>query len=116
MHKLVILIEEMANQEQFYQMWPEFLLLSESMPGLIKEATCRIDSTIYGSYQPYLLHELYFDSVDAIQQAMSSTQGQAAGAYLQRMTGGKVSLVIADHKEDDLENIRRYQEASRNDD
>ena len=38
MHKLVILIEEMANQEQFDQMWPEFLHLSESMPGLIKEA------------------------------------------------------------------------------
>ena len=116
MHKLVILIEEMANQEQFDQMWPEFLHLSESMPGLIKEATCRVDSTIYGGYQPYLIHELYFESMDAIQQAMSSTQGQAAGAYLQRMTGGKMSLVIADHKEDDLENIRRYQEASRNDD
>ena len=70
MHKLVILIEELANQEQFDQMWPEFLHLSESMPGLIKEATCRVDSTLYGSYQPYLLHELYFESMDAIQQAM----------------------------------------------
>jgi hypothetical protein len=31
---------------------------------------------------------------------------------LQKITGGKMSLVIADHKEDDLENIRRYREAN----
>ena len=112
MYKLVIMIEDLPDQEQFDQLWPEFLHLSESMPGLIKEATCRVDSTIYGSYHPNLLHELYFESIDDIQEAMSSPQGRAAGSYLQRMTGGKMSLIIADHKEDDLENIRRYRETS----
>jgi hypothetical protein len=43
-----------------------------------------------------------------IQQAMSSPEGHAAGGLLQQITGGKMSLVVADHKEDDLENIRRY--------
>jgi hypothetical protein len=78
------------------------------MPGLIKEATCRVDSTLYGSYHPSIMHELFFESLSDIQQAMSSPEGQAAGGLLQQITGGKMSLVVADHKEDDLENIRRY--------
>jgi hypothetical protein len=45
---------------------------------------------------------------------MSSPDGQAAGGLLQQMTGGRMSLFIADHKEDDLENIRRYREESPN--
>jgi uncharacterized protein (TIGR02118 family) len=109
MHKLVILIEDIADQEEFDQMWPEFLHVSERMPGLIKEATCRVDSNLYGSYQPSILHELFFESIDDIQHAMGSPEGKAAGGLLQQMTGGKMSLIIADHKEDDLENIRRYQ-------
>lgn len=109
MHKLVILIEDITDQEAFDQMWPEFLHISERMPGLIKEATCRVDSNLFGSYQPTMLHELFFESIDDIKHAMGSPQGRAAGGLLQRMTGGKMSLIIADHKEDDLENIRRYQ-------
>jgi len=109
MQKLVIMIEDLPDQAEFDQMWPEFLHVSERMPGLIKEATCRVDSNLYGSYQPVLLHELFFESIDAIKHAMSSPEGRAAGGLLQQMTGGNMSLVIADHKEDDLENIRRYQ-------
>jgi len=112
MYKLVIMIEDLPDQEQFDLMWPEFLHLSESMPGLIKEATCRVDSTIFGSYHPTLLHELFFETIDDIQQAMSSLEGQAAGGLLQKITAGNMSLVIADHKEDDLENIRRYRETN----
>jgi hypothetical protein len=40
---------------------------------------------------------------------MSSPEGKTAGELLQRMTGGRMSLIIADHKEDQIENIRRYQ-------
>ena len=65
MQKLIIMIEDLPDQEQFDQMWPEFLHLSESMPGLIKEATCRIDSTLFGKYHPTLLHELFFDSISS---------------------------------------------------
>jgi uncharacterized protein (TIGR02118 family) len=110
MHKLVIMIEDVPDQDQFDQMWPEFLHVSERMPGLIKEATCRVDSMLYGRYQPIMLHELFFKSLDDIRQAMSSPEGQEAGGLLQQMTGGQLSLFICDHKEDDLENIRRYRQ------
>jgi hypothetical protein len=105
MHKLVIMVEELQDEE----LWPEFLHVSERMPGLIKEATCHVESLIYGNIQPILLHELYFASVSDIKMAMSSPEGRSAGELLQQMTGGKISLLIADHKEDEIENIRRYQ-------
>jgi uncharacterized protein (TIGR02118 family) len=109
MHKLVIMVEQLHDETRFDEMWPEFLHVSERMPGLVKEATCRVESTLYGSFQPALLHELFFESLADIKAAMSSPEGQAAGELLQQMTGGKLSLVIADHKEDVIENIQHYQ-------
>ena len=114
MHKLVIMVEQMQDETRFDELWPEFLHVSESMPGLVKEATCRVESTLYGSFQPALLHELFFETVDDIKNAMSSPAGRAAGELLQQMTGGHMSLVIVDHKEDAIENIRRYQSENNN--
>ena len=115
MHKLVILVEHLSDETAFDELWPQFLSHSERMPGLKREATSHIDQPLYGRYQPALIHELFFDSLAALQEAMSSPQGRSAGELLQRMTGGRMSLLIADHKEDDLENIRRYRdEASSN--
>ena len=39
---------------------------------------------------------------------MSSPQGQISGHVLQKVTGGRMSLLFADHREDDLENIKKY--------
>jgi uncharacterized protein (TIGR02118 family) len=114
MHKLVILVEQLQDEAQFDELWPEFLHISERMPGLIMEATCRVESALYGSYQPALLHELFFESFDDIKKAMMSPEGRMAGELLQRMTGGRMSLIIADHKEDHIENIRRYQDENNN--
>jgi hypothetical protein len=106
------MVEKLLDEAHFDEMWPEFLHVSERMPGLIMEATCRVESTIYGDYNPTLVHELYFNSVEDIKNAMKSPEGRSAGALLQQMTGGRMSLIIADHKEDKIENIRRYQQNS----
>ena len=53
-------------------------------------------------------HELFFDSLEALQEAMTSKAGQQAGQVLQKMTLGKLMLMVSDHNEDDMENIRRY--------
>jgi hypothetical protein len=78
------------------------------MPGLLREATSHVEYVLYGDYQPALLHELFFDSLEAVQRAMSSPEGRAAGEILQRMSSGRLTLFLADHKEDDLENIRKF--------
>lgn len=108
MHKLVILIDSLEGGGTYDEDWPEFLHLAESMPGLIRETTSRIEIFLYGQTTYELMHELYFESLEAAQQAMASPQGSAAGKLLQRMTRGRLTLFFADHKEDDLENIRRY--------
>lgn len=115
MHKLIILIEQLEDEARFDEMWPEFLHVSERMPGLVREATCRVDSVLFGGLKPMLQHELFFESVTDIHKAMSSQEGKTAGGMLQHMTGGRMNLFIADHKEDNIENIRRYKPAADDD-
>jgi uncharacterized protein (TIGR02118 family) len=112
MHKLVIQIEPLDDWSDFEERWPQFLHLVESMPGLLREATCRVDAFLYGDKPLAMIHELYFDSLEAAQQAMASPEGNAAGRLLQVMTHGQMTLFFADHKEDDIENLRKYRPAS----
>jgi uncharacterized protein (TIGR02118 family) len=107
MHKLIILVES-TTTPGFHNYWPRFLHLAESIPGLRRESTSRIARILYGDAEYALIHELYFDSLPALQAGLASEPGKGAGRLLQDMTSGKVKLLIADHSEDDLENIRRY--------
>lgn len=108
MHKLVILVQTPIDPDRFDELWPQFLHHAECMPGLRKEATSRVDNVLFGNQSYYLIHELFFDSLQAIQEAMSSQEGQSTGEVLQRMTDGRMTLLLADHKEDFIENILKY--------
>ncbi|MGW8249348.1 MAG: EthD family reductase [Anaerolineales bacterium] len=112
MYKLVIIIGPLDSWAAFDEAWPRFLRQVENMPGLRRESTSRVDTVIYGTAQVSFIHELFFDSLEAASQAMTSPAGNAAGRLLQAMTRGQVTLFLADHKEDDLENIRRYKQSS----
>lgn len=115
MHKLLILIEPSVNWQTFEELWPDFLHLAESMPGLRREATSRIETALFGNYPVTFIHELYFDSLDDAGQALSSPEGRAAGKLLQEMTQGRVNLFFADHKEDLVENILKYKKSAQTD-
>jgi uncharacterized protein (TIGR02118 family) len=106
-YKLIILVES-TSEPGFHNFWPRFLHAAESIPGLHREATARISQVLYGDAQYALVHELYFDSLPALQAGLASPSGKEAGRLLQEMTGGRVKLLIADHSEDELENIRKY--------
>ena len=108
MHKLVILISHQDDWIRFYDEWPRFLRLAESMPGLQREAMSRVTQVLYGELPHERIYELFFCSRAAIEQALASPQGLAAGRLLQKITNGRVVLFIADHKEDDLANIRKF--------
>ncbi|HZD56264.1 MAG TPA: EthD family reductase [Anaerolineales bacterium] len=114
MHKLVILIEPPEDYDAFEEIWPQFLHLAERMPGLRRESTSRIDGILYGRYDCTIIHELYFDSLSDIQAAMGSPEGRATGELLQKMTGGHMTLLYADHKEDNLENILKFKKQEAN--
>lgn len=108
MFKLMILIENLDDWTTFDNSWPQFLHQAEDMPGLRREVTNRVDSVLYGTGNYAVIHELYFDSLAAAEEAMSSPPGREAGKILQRITDGRMTLLFADHKEDDIENIRKY--------
>jgi len=108
MYKLVILVDELEDPLAFNDAWPGFLRLAESMPGLKRESFSRVQTVLFGQTNPSLMHELYFDSLEATRLAMSSSAGREAGRLLQQITGGRVTLFLADHKVDSLENIRKY--------
>jgi uncharacterized protein (TIGR02118 family) len=108
MVKLVILIEEMENPSAFDEAWPAFLHLAESMPGLQRETFSRVEAVIFAQNRPAMLHELYFDSLESARLAMASPIGRQAGQLLQQISGGRISLFLADHKEESLDNIRKH--------
>jgi len=109
MYKLIILIEPPNDPSLFDETWPLFLREAERMPGLVKEATVRVDHTLFGNIQVYMIHELFFDNLADLQTSMGSPHGQTSGNLLQRITEGRMSLLVAEHREDDMANIRKYQ-------
>ena len=111
MHKLVILIEAIEEPQELEELWPQFLHHVEEMPGLKREATSRVERFLFGETVYGQMHELFFDSRTQLEMALNSPPGREAGRLLQQMTGGRMTLFFAEHKEDDLENIRKYKQA-----
>jgi hypothetical protein len=108
MHKLVILIQPSETWRENEENWPKFLRLVESMPGLRRESTSRVENFLFGAAAYIQSHELFFDTLPEAEIALASPQGKAAGKLLQQMTGGNMVLFLADHKEDNLANIQKY--------
>jgi hypothetical protein len=113
MYKLIILVESIATPD-FHTYWPRFLHAAEDIPGLRRESTSRVSQTLYGDMQCAMIHELYFDTYAALNFGLASEPGKEAGRLLQEMTSGRVKLLIADHSEDNLENIRKYKSTAQN--
>ena len=111
MHKLVILITPLENWQSFEEKWPDFLHLAEDMPGLRREATSRVEHFMFGATPLAQMHELYFDTFAELEGALASPAGQAAGKLLQEMTQGRLTLFLAEHKEDVLENILQFRKS-----
>ena len=112
MHKLVILIEPLADWAEFHNRWPDFLRHAESMPGLIREATSQVEKSLFGECPLSVMHELYFNSLADLQLALSSADGQAAGRILHAITRDHLMLFIAECKEEDGETLRLYRKRS----
>lgn len=112
MYKLVILIEPLEDWQAFEDNWPDFLHKVEQMPGLRREAISRVEAFLYGTTPCARMHELFFDTFEAAQQAMASPQGREAGRLLRQMTQGRITLFFAEHKEDELANIRKHQKTA----
>lgn len=112
MHKLIIQIPATEKLPEFDVLWPEFLHLVEQMPGLQREATSHIQHVVYGRLDCSMIHELFFQDYEALAAGLDSVAGRRAAGILHRLTRQQAILMIADHKEDNLENIQRYRPAA----
>jgi hypothetical protein len=106
MHKVIILIGELEDPEKFEASWPWFLHLAERMPGLQREVTSRTSHQIFGDFRCSLVHELHFNTEQEAREALRTPEGQAAGQTLQNITHGNAVILLAQHQEDTLDNIR----------
>jgi uncharacterized protein (TIGR02118 family) len=109
MYKLVILFSPPFAWSTFEQGWQKFLGMAEQMPGLRKEAVGDIEEMVFGqrSMNFKKVHELYFDSREALDDALTSEAGQKAGQWLHSFTQGRFLLMIAKHMEATSEQFKK---------
>lgn len=101
MYKLVILFEQPFNEMEFQENWQIFMGLAEKMPRLRKEIVSSVQQVVHApdGRQYTRIHELLFDSRDALEAALQSIAGQEAGHFLQVFTSGRMVLLTAEHME-----------------
>jgi len=109
MYKLLILFLPPFAWATFEQGWQKFLGMAEQMPGLRKEVVSDIDELVFGpsSMNYKKIHELYFDSREELEAALTSEAGQKAGQWLQSFTQGRFLLMIAKHMEATPEQFKK---------
>ena len=103
LYKLILVFTEAAGRDLDYieHRWShEFVPQAEKMPGLRRVSVSRIHKPITPGATIHLIHELYFDDVEALDAAMKSQVGQQAGRILMDFAGEAVQVYFAEHKED----------------
>jgi len=109
MYKLIIIFEQ--SGAGFELEWQKFLKQAEKMHGLRRQTIGRPDRLISGNPEslPLMIHELIFDSREALEAALSSPEGRAAGQMLQSFAGGKVTILTAEHMEATEQEFRKQE-------
>jgi len=101
MHKLMILFRRSADSLDVETRWSnEFVKRAEAMPGLRRVSVSRVVGGPAGETDLHMVHEFYFDDLRALQQALSSPEGQVAGKALMSFAAENVTLCFAEHMEE----------------
>lgn len=109
MYKLIILFDEPLEAGDFQRDWQKFMGLAEKMPRLRREVVSRVQEAVYAPKGASFtrMHELIFDSRDALEAALASPAGMEAGQFLQAFTGGRMILLTAEHMQAEEEDFRK---------
>ncbi|MFT9849768.1 EthD family reductase [Aneurinibacillus sp. REN35] len=97
MVKLIAIYKKPENVEQFEKHYQEVHTpLAEKMPGLVKLEVNEVYGTPAGESNLHLIAELYFETKEALHQALSSPEGRASGKDLMGFAGKIVSMHFAE--------------------
>lgn len=101
MHKLMILFKRSADSLDMETRWSnEFVKRAEAMPGLRRVSVSRVTGGLSGEVDLHMVHEFYFDDLQALQQGLASPEGQIAGKALMSFASEHVTLCFAEHMEE----------------
>lgn len=75
--------------------------LTAKIPGLRKmEVTRIVDSPMGGEGKYYLMCEMYYDSHEALQEAMRTDEGKASGKDAMKFAGDIITLMIGEEADE----------------
>ena len=98
----MLIFRQPMDAMTFEERWSnEFVPAAEALPGLRRVAVTRFKKSLSDPLQLYLVHEFFFDDSDSVQQAMASPQGQVAGETLMSIASEFVSVLVAEHLEEE---------------
>ncbi len=100
MVKLLILFKQPHNEADFEAHYVNNLALLEQLPGIIRRQANMVLGSPTGKSTYYRMLELYFEDFDALDAALTSEAGIAAGSQLMQTVGDLVELVFVDVFED----------------
>ncbi len=103
MYKLILIFKKTDedNLDFIEHRWShEFVPLAERMPALQRVSISRVTKSISPEADVHLIHELFFDSLEDLDQAMKSEVGQQAGRLLMEFASQAVQVYFAEHAED----------------
>lgn len=112
MYKLIILIPPNVKETAIDEAWPEFIHHAEQMSGLVRESVTHARELIFGREIVSRIYEFYFQDKKTLHQGLTSPHGERAGQLLHEMTHSRATILIAEHKEDNFENIRLAKDTS----
>ena len=99
MAELLVLYNTPADSVAFDRYYREtHIPIAKKIPGLRSYQISDGPVRAVGGTAPYLVAILSFDSVAAIDAAMASPEGQAAGADVPKFATGGATLLIFDKK------------------
>jgi uncharacterized protein (TIGR02118 family) len=97
MVKLIIFFRKPADADAFEEHFANsHVPLINAMPNLRRAAVTRALGAPRGEPPYYLIHEVYFEDMPALNYALNSAEGRAAGADLMQFARDIVSLMFAE--------------------
>ncbi|MFC0300235.1 EthD family reductase [Virgibacillus soli] len=97
MAKVIALYKQPADKEKFdAHYFNVHAPLTQKIPGLRDMKVTKIIGSPMGKSDYYLLCEMIYDDLDALQTAMKTDEGKASGKDVMQFAGDLVTLMIGE--------------------